>query len=100
MVVLLSTVAWMADSGLEKAICRDEETQKARKDAIPYERGLLPVPTSEFCTLLSPIPMLASAAARHSPPVNEEPSRLRLPLAPRHLNYQRFACPLLHRPGI
>ena len=36
----------------------------ARKDATPHERGLMPMPPSEFFCLPSPIPMLASAARR------------------------------------
>ncbi len=55
--------------------CKWSKTRKARKDAMPHERGLKPVPPSEFFP--SPIPKLASAA--RSPvtrrPVFQEPSR-------------------------
>jgi hypothetical protein len=43
-------------------ICSGRETRKARKDTVPHERGLLPMLPSEFLSLLSPIPKLASVA--------------------------------------
>jgi len=51
---------------------------------MPHERGLLPVPPSEFLTLLSPIPKLASAARRQplANPSTETPAN---PLTLRHL---------------
>ena len=74
---------------------RSRETQKAREDTMPHERGPLPVLPSEFFCLLSPIPKLASAA--RSPAtlaVNKKPAcRLVKPLTQRHLSANRIPPP-------
>ena len=43
------------------------ETRKARKDAMPHERGSSPVPLPNACALISPIPILASTARQPLP---------------------------------
>ena len=56
---------------------------------MPHERGPLPVLPSEFSTLLSPIPMLASAATRQPLyPHQREPGLTWYPLDPKALNYR------------
>jgi hypothetical protein len=67
----LCTHAQIADCRPKGAICRGRETQNAREDAMPHERGFKPVPPSEFFCLLSPMPKVASAAR---PPATRNPS--------------------------
>ena len=55
---------------------RTGETRKARKDAIPHERGLSPVPPSEFSSLPSPIAIPASAAKCQLPDLRQRLPRL------------------------
>jgi hypothetical protein len=56
--------------------CRSRETQKARKDTIPRERGPLPVLPSEFfCVALAdPKARFCRSLASHSSTVNRIPS--------------------------
>ena len=69
------------------ATYRTRETRKARKDAMPHERGILPVLPSEFLCPLSPIPKLALMLARQPlAAVNRSPV---YPVDPQALNYSR-----------
>jgi hypothetical protein len=60
--------------------------EKAREDRLPHERGLLPVPPSEFCcnALADPKARFCRSLASHLPTVKENPS---YPFDPKALNY-------------
>jgi len=68
---------------LKSPICRGRDTN-AREDAIPHERGLLPVPPSDFCCTA-----IADPKARFCcpPPANRHPSpgNPPIPLTREHL---------------
>jgi hypothetical protein len=72
----------MVDFAEKAQICRDR-TRKARKDAIPHERGFMPVPPSDFVAPLSPIPKLASAARRLPIDIRHQEFRL-IPMTLEH----------------
>jgi rubredoxin len=64
--------AFRAESRLKSFVCYGGDTRKARKDAMPHERGLLPVLPSEFaCPVCAdPKTRFNRSLASHSTLVN------------------------------
>jgi len=79
--------ARMADRALKIFSAAHRETRKARKDAMPHERGSCQCPLSNFLPLSSPIAKSASAANDPLPDHRQRPPRLTLgkPLTQKNL---------------
>ena len=69
---------------LKSLIYRGKETQRARKDAMPHERGLPPVPPSDFFCIVNADPKTRFC---RPPPATRQPSAgiPPIPLTLRHL---------------